>query len=332
MAASYDMRPLIGEEWNLMGAGIGTPELWVGFIIFVLAMLALDLGVFHRKAHEVSVREAFVWSVVWITLALVFNVGIYHWFGRERALEFFTGYLIEKALSVDNLFVFLVLFTYFAVPGALRHRVLFWGILGALVMRALFIAAGTALIAAFHWILYVFGAFLIFTGLKLLAARDEGIEPERNPVLRLIRRFLPSVPEYHGTHFVVKRAGRWYATPLLAVLIIIEATDIVFALDSIPAVFAITRDPFIVFTSNIFAVLGLRALFFLLAGMLGRFRYLKVGLGLVLAFVGTKMLLIDLVRVPIALSLGVIALLLSLSVAASLLRPGSAPGAPVEPD
>ncbi|MDI9612055.1 MAG: TerC family protein [Acidobacteriota bacterium] len=315
-----------------MGAGIGTPELWVGFIIFVLAMLALDLGVFHRKAHEVSVREAFVWSVVWITLALVFNVGIYHWFGRERALEFFTGYLIEKALSVDNLFVFLVLFTYFAVPGALRHRVLFWGILGALVMRALFIAAGTALIAAFHWILYVFGAFLIFTGLKLLAARDEGIEPERNPVLRLIRRFLPSVPEYHGTHFVVKRAGRWYATPLLAVLIIIEATDIVFALDSIPAVFAITRDPFIVFTSNIFAVLGLRALFFLLAGMLGRFRYLKVGLGLVLAFVGTKMLLIDLVRVPIALSLGVIALLLSLSVAASLLRPGPAPGAPVEPD
>ena len=199
-------------------------------------------------------------------------------------------------------------------------------------MRALFIAAGTALIAAFHWILYVFGAFLIFTGLKLLAARDEGIEPERNPVLRLIRRFLPSVPEYHGTHFVVKRAGRWYATPLLAVLIIIEATDIVFALDSIPAVFAITRDPFIVFTSNIFAVLGLRALFFLLAGMLGRFRYLKVGLGLVLAFVGTKMLLIDLVRVPIALSLGVIALLLSLSVAASLLRPGPAPGAPVEPD
>lgn len=315
-----------------MGAGIGTPELWVGFIIFVLAMLALDLGVFHRKAHEVSVREAFVWSVVWITLALVFNVGIYHWFGRERALEFFTGYLIEKALSVDNLFVFLVLFTYFAVPGALRHRVLFWGILGALVMRALFIAAGTALIAAFHWILYVFGAFLIFTGLKLLAARDEGIEPERNPVLRLIRRFLPSVPEYHGTHFVVKRAGRWYATPLLAVLIIIEATDIVFALDSIPAVFAITRDPFIVFTSNIFAVLGLRALFFLLAGMLGRFRYLKVGLGLVLAFVGTKMLLIDLVRVPIALSLGVIALLLSLSVAASLLRPGPAPGAPAEPD
>lgn len=315
-----------------MGAGIGTPELWVGFIVFILAMLALDLGVFHRRAHEVSVREALAWSLVWITLALVFNAGIYHWFGRERALEFFTGYLIEKALSVDNLFVFLVLFTYFAVPGALRHRVLFWGILGALVMRAVFIVAGTALIAAFHWILYVFGAFLVFTGLKLLAARDEGIEPERNPVLRLIRRVLPSVPEYHGARFVVRRAGRWFATPLLAVLVMIEATDIVFALDSIPAVFAITRDPFIVFTSNIFAVLGLRALFFLLAGMLGRFRYLKVGLGLVLAFVGTKMLLIDLVRVPIALSLGVIALLLSLSVAASLLRPGPAPGAPVEPD
>lgn len=315
-----------------MGAGIGTPELWVGFIIFILAMLALDLGVFHRRAHEVSVREALAWSVVWITLALVFNAGIYHWFGRERALEFFTGYLIEKALSVDNLFVFLVLFTYFAVPGALRHRVLFWGILGALVMRAVFIVAGTALIAAFHWILYVFGAFLVFTGIKLLAARDEGIEPERNPVLRLIRRVLPSVPEYHGARFVVRRAGCWYATPLLAVLVMIEATDIVFALDSIPAVFAITRDPFIVFTSNIFAVLGLRALFFLLAGMLGRFRYLKVGLGLVLAFVGTKMLVIDLVRVPVALSLVVIALLLGLSVAVSMLRPGPAPGAPGESD
>ena len=315
-----------------MGAGIGTPELWVGFIVFILAMLALDLGVFHRRAHEVSVREALAWSVVWITLALVFNAGIYHWFGRERALEFFTGYLIEKALSVDNLFVFLVLFTYFAGPGALRHRVLFWGILGALVMRAVFIVAGTALIAAFHWILYVFGAFLVFTGLKLLAARDEGIEPERNPVLRLIRRVLPSVPEYHGARFVVRHAGGWCATPLLAVLVMIEATDIVFALDSIPAVFAITRDPFIVFTSNIFAILGLRALFFLLAGMLGRFRYLKVGLGLVLAFVGAKMLLIDLVRVPIALSLVVIALLLGLSVACSMLRPGPAPGAPAEPD
>lgn len=304
-----------------MGAGIGTPELWAGFIIFILAMLALDLGVFHRRAHEVSTREALAWSLVWIALALLFNAGIYHWFGRERALEFFTGYLIEKALSVDNLFVFLVLFTYFAVPAALRHRVLFWGILGALVMRALFIVAGTALIAAFHWVLYLFGAFLVFTGLKLLAARDEGIEPERNPVLRLIRRVLPSVPEYHGARFVVRRAGRWFATPLLAVLVMIEATDIVFALDSIPAVFAITRDPFIVFTSNIFAVLGLRALFFLLAGMLGRFRYLKVGLGLVLAFVGVKMLLVDLVRVPIALSLGVIACLLGLSVAASMLLP-----------
>ena len=304
-----------------MGAGIGTPELWAGFILFVLVMLALDLGVFHRRAHEVSTREALAWSIVWIALALVFNAGIYHWFGRERALEFFTGYLIEKALSVDNLFVFLVLFNYFAVPAALRHRVLFWGILGALVMRALFIVAGTALIAAFHWVLYLFGAFLVFTGLKLLAARDEGIEPEHNPVLRLIRRVLPSVPEYHGACFALKLAGRWCATPLLAVLVMIEATDIVFALDSIPAVFAITRDPFIVFTSNIFAVLGLRALFFLLAGMLGRFRYLKVGLGLVLAFVGAKMLLADLVRVPIALSLGIIACLLGLSIALSMLLP-----------
>jgi tellurite resistance protein TerC len=302
---------------------IGTPTLWVGFTVFVLAMLALDLGVFQRKAHAIRMREALVWSVVWIGLAFCFNAGVYFWFGHERALEFLTGYLIEKALSVDNLFVFLVLFSYFAVPAPLQHRVLFWGIIGALIMRAGFIMAGAALIQEFHWVIYIFGAFLVFTGIKLLAARESGdIHPERNWVLRLFRRIVPSVSDYQGSRFSIKKAGRRYATPLLMVLVAIEATDIVFAVDSIPAIFAVTTDPFIVFTSNIFAILGLRALYFLLAGMLGKFRYLKVGLGLVLVFVGAKMLLAGVCHVPIAVSLGVVAGLLGLSVAASLLFPG----------
>jgi tellurite resistance protein TerC len=301
---------------------IGTPALWIGFTVFVLAMLALDLGVFHRKAHAVRMREALIWSAVWIGLALCFNAAVYFWFGPERALEFLTGYLIEKALSVDNLFVFLVLFSYFAVPAQLQHRVLFWGIVGALVMRAGFIFAGAALIQHFHWVIYIFGAFLVFTGIKLLTAREGStIHPERNIILRIFRRIVPSVPNYRGTKFSVKEAGRRYATPLLMVLVVVEATDIVFAVDSIPAIFAITADPFIVFTSNIFAILGLRALYFLLAGMIGKFRYLKVGLGMVLAFVGTKMLLAGAVRVPIALSLGIVAGLLGLSVAASLIFP-----------
>jgi tellurite resistance protein TerC len=301
---------------------VGTPVLWIGFTIFVLAMLALDLGVFHRKAHAVRMREALVWSVVWIGLAFCFNAGVYLWFGHERALEFLTGYLIEKALSVDNLFVFLVLFSYFAVPAPLQHRVLFWGIVGALLMRAGFIMAGAALIQQFHWVIYIFGAFLVFTGIKLLAAREGGdIHPERNLILRLFRKVVPSVPDYQGPRFSIRKAGRRYATPLLMVLVVIEATDIVFAVDSIPAIFAVTTDPFIVFTSNIFAILGLRALYFLLAGMLGKFRYLKVGLGLVLAFVGAKMLLAGAFHVPIAVSLGVVAGLLGLSVAASLLFP-----------
>jgi tellurite resistance protein TerC len=296
---------------------IGTPALWIGFTAFVLAMLALDLGVFHR----IGMREALVWSVVWIGLALAFNLGVYAWFGPERALEFLTGYLIEKALSVDNLFVFLVLFSYFAVPAALQHRVLLWGILGALVMRAAFILAGAALIQEFHWVIYIFGTFLVFTGIKLLAHRGGEMHPERNPALRLFRRVVRSVPDYRGAKFAVKETGRWYATPLLMVLIVVEATDIVFAVDSIPAIFAITTDPFIVFTSNIFAILGLRALYFLLAGMIGKFRYLKVGLGLVLAFVGAKMLLSEVVKVPIVLSLGIVGSLLGLSVTASLLYP-----------
>lgn len=287
----------------------------------MLAMLAVDLGIFHRKAHEVSAREALVWTIVWITLSLLFNTGVYYRFGPERGLEFLTGYLIEKALSVDNLFVFLVLFSYFAVPARLQHRVLFWGILGALVMRAGFIFAGTALIQKFHWVMYLFGAFLVYTGIKLLSHNEADVDPERNPALRVFRRVVRSVPDYRGASFAVKQAGTWYATPLLMVLFVVEVTDIVFAMDSIPAVFAVTTDPFIVYTSNIFAILGLRALYFLLAGMMGKFRYLNVGLGLVLAFVGVKMLVADVVKVPIAVSLAVIGGLLAISVAASLLFP-----------
>jgi tellurite resistance protein TerC len=307
----------------MIAVSIGTPGLWIGFVVFVFAMLALDLGIFHRSAHVVKMREALVWSVVWIGLAFCFNAGIYFWFGPERALEFLTGYLIEKALSVDNLFVFLILFSYFAVPSNLQHRILFWGIVGALIMRAGFIVAGSALIQQFHWVIYIFGAFLVFTGIKLLAARNSGdIDPERNLVLRLFRKLVPCVADYRGPRFLVKEAGRRCATPLLMVLVVMEATDIVFAVDSIPAIFAITTDPFIVFTSNIFAILGLRALYFLLAGMMGKFRYLKVGLGLVLAFVGAKMLVGGFFHVPIAISLGVVAGLIGLSIIGSLVFPG----------
>ncbi|MDO9693929.1 MAG: TerC family protein [Candidatus Latescibacteria bacterium] len=300
---------------------VGSPALWAGFIGFVLVMLAVDLGVFNRRAHEIRMREALVWSVVWITLSLLFGVWIWHHFGAVRGLEFFTGYLLEKALSVDNLFVFIVLFSYFAVPVKLQHRVLFWGILGALVMRAIFILAGAALIHRFHWIIFVFGVFLIFTGIKLLRHRGGEMHPERNPVLRVFRRLVPLTTDYRGARFFVREGGRWLATPLLMVLVVVEATDIVFAVDSIPAIFAITTDPFIVFTSNIFAILGLRSLYFLLAGMMGRFRYLKVGLGLVLVFVGIKMLIADVVELPVVVSLGVIATLLGGSIAASQLRP-----------
>jgi len=299
---------------------IGSPILWGGFVIFVLAMLALDLGVFHRKAHEVPLKEALVWSIVWITLALVFNVGVYYWFGAEPALQFLTGYLIEKALSVDNLFVFLVIFGYFGVPKAYQHRVLFWGILGALVMRAIFIGLGAALLQSFHWIIYVFGAILVLTGIKLLVQRNEEMHPERNPMYRLAAKVLPSTSEYHGSRFFVKQAGKWVVTPLFLVLVMVEATDVVFAVDSIPAIFAITSDPFLVFTSNIFAILGLRALYFLLAGIMSRFVYLKVGLALVLCFVGVKMLIVDFYKVPIVLSLGVVVLLLAGAIVASLIK------------
>ncbi len=304
---------------------VGTPALWLGFNLFVVVMLALDLGVFHRKAHEVRAREALIWSGVWVALALVFDAGIYVWFGWERALEFLTGYLIEKALSVDNLFVFLVVFSYFSVPSKLQHRVLLWGILGALVMRAVFIIAGAALLQRFHGVIYVFGAFLVFTGIKLLLQKDVEVHPERNLFLRLFRRFVPAVDGYRDSKFVVHEAGRWQATPLLMVLVVVEATDIVFAVDSIPAIFAVTDDPFIVYTSNIFAILGLRALYFALAAMMGRFHYLKVGLGLVLAFVGTKMVIVDVYKIPIVVSLLVVLGLLTGSIVVSILRPPKTP-------
>jgi tellurite resistance protein TerC len=313
---------------------VGSPMLWIGFTLFVLAMLALDLGVFHRNAHQVRVSEALIWTAIWVSLALVFNLGVYTWFGSERALEFLTGYLIEKALSVDNIFVFIVIFSTFAVPPQLQHRVLFWGILGALVMRALFIVLGAALLHRFYWIAYLFGAFLVFTGVKLLVQRSAEVHPERNPLFRLFQRFVPSVSHYESGRFTTIEGGKRYATPLLLVLVAIEATDIVFAVDSIPAIFAITTDPFIVFTSNIFAILGLRALYFALAGMMGRFRYLTVGLSLVLVFVGAKMLLAGTFKLPIVASLVVVAVLLGASVVASLLRPKSgptpSPGMPAE--
>ncbi|MBI4462669.1 MAG: TerC family protein [Acidobacteria bacterium] len=281
-------------------------------------MLALDLGVFHRKAHEVSKRESFAWFLAWVSLALIFNGIVYVWQGGPKALEYFTGYLIEYSLSVDNIFVFLLIFSYFSVPPPYRHRVLFWGILGAVIMRLGFIALGTALLARFHLVIYVFGALLVVTGIKFLLEREAHIEPEKNPLLRLFRRFFPITPDYRGQHFFLREAGRWMATPLFVVLLVVESTDVVFAIDSIPAIFAITRDPFIVFTSNVFAILGLRSLYFLLAGVMGMFRYLRPGLGLVLMFVGVKMLLSDLYKIPTGVSLAVIAIILGVAGGASL--------------
>jgi len=298
-----------------------TPEriiLWVAFNVFVLGMLALDLLVFHRKAHAVSLREALAWSVVWIALAVIFNLGIYFIWGSEKALEFLAGYVIEKSLSVDNIFVFIMIFSYFAVPAMYQHRILFWGILGALIMRAIFIAAGAALLSAFHWIIYIFGGFLIITGIKMFFVGEEKIEPEKNPAVLLLRRWMPITSEFHGQRFFVRIDQRLWATPLLVVLLVIETTDVIFAVDSIPAVFAITFDPFIVYTSNIFAILGLRALYFLLAGILEMFRYLKVGLSFVLCFVGVKMMLVDFYKVPIGVSLGVVAGILAVSIISSL--------------
>ncbi|MCB0077212.1 MAG: TerC family protein [Anaerolineales bacterium] len=309
----------------------GTIWLWVGFNLFVLLMLAIDLGIFHREAHEVSIKEASIWTAVWITLALIFNGVIYLFWDQmmpgsaytngDAALAFFTGYLIEKSLSVDNIFVFVLIFTYFAVPAAYQHRVLFWGIIGALVMRASLILVGAALLKEFHWIIYIFGAFLIFTGIRMARHKDEELHPEKNPVVRLFRRFMSVTDEYQGEKFFVRQAGKLVATPLFIVLLLVESTDLVFAVDSIPAIFAITDDPFIVYTSNVFAILGLRSLYFVLAGVVHKFHYLKLGLSVVLTFVGIKMVLIDIYKIPTAVSLGVIATVLVISIAMSLLRP-----------
>jgi tellurite resistance protein TerC len=299
---------------------IGSPGLWIGFIVFVLAMLAVDLGVFHRKAHVVGFREALSWSLVWIGLALVFNVGVWWTFGAERGVEFLTGYLIEKSLSVDNIFVFVVIFGALGIPALYQHRVLFWGIVSALALRAVMIFAGAAMLARFHWLIYVFGAFLVLTGVKLFLQRNKEHHPEDGLAMRLARRLIPSTSRLDGERFFTLENGRRVATPLFMALLLVEVTDVIFAVDSIPAIFAITTDPFIVFTSNIFAILGLRSLFFLLAGVVDEFRYLKVGLAAVLVFVGTKMTLVDFYKIPPFVSLAVVAGILGVSIVASLLE------------
>jgi len=283
-------------------------------------MLALDLGVFHRKAHEVQIKEALGWTAFWITLALLFNLGIYFWRGPEPALEFLTGYLIEKALSVDNIFVFLLIFSYFDVPLLYQHKVLFWGILGALIMRALFIVMGITLIQKVHWVIYILGGFLILTGIKIALQKEKEIRPERNPVLRIFREFMPVSERYENGKFFLKKEGRYLATPLFIVLLVVETTDIVFAVDSIPAILAITLDSFIVYTSNVFAILGLRALYFALAGLMQLFHRLHYGLAAILVFVGIKMLLADIYKIPIGVALGVVASLLLVSVIASVVQ------------
>jgi len=301
---------------------IDTAWMWIGFNLFVLAMLALDLGVFHRKAHVVAFKESIAWTVVWVALALAFNAGIWYFAGAQKALEFFTGYVIEKSLSVDNVFVFAMLFSYFAVPPLYQHKVLFWGILGALAMRAVMIALGAALIAEFSWIIYVFGAFLVLTGVKMAVKREEAIHPERNPVVRGFKRLMPVTNDYRDDRFFVVENGLRHATPLFVVLLLVEVSDLIFAVDSIPAIFAVTTDPFIVYTSNIFAILGLRSIYFALAGVMDKFHYLKIGLGVVLAFVGVKMLLVHSpYKLDTLLSLGVVVGILAVSVVASLLWP-----------
>ncbi|HYO39335.1 MAG TPA: TerC family protein [Nocardioidaceae bacterium] len=290
---------------------------WAAVLAVILAMLMIDL-LAHRRAHVVSVREAAWWSAVWVSLGLAFGAVVWWTMGPQAGAEYYAGYLIEKSLAVDNVFVFALIFTYFAVPREYQHRVLFYGVLGALVFRAVFIAGGAVLIENFAWILYVFGAFLIVTGWKMFTHRNDHLDPSQNPVLRLVRKRVPSTDEYHGNRFWVRKGGVWVATPLLPVLVLIETTDIVFAVDSIPAIFAVTQDPFLVFTSNAFAILGLRAMYFLLADLIHRFIYLKTGLAAILVFVGVKMLLLDVYKVPIWLSLTVIAACITLAVVASL--------------
>jgi tellurite resistance protein TerC len=295
--------------------------LWGSFNLFVLAMLALDLGVFHRKSHTVTLKEALTWTAVWISLAMVFNLFIYYYFNEEKAIEFFTGYLIEKSLSVDNIFVIIMIFSYFHVPQEYQHKVLFWGILGALVMRIIFILSGIELIHRFHWLIYIFGGFLIFTGIRMITSGDAKLEPEKNPLVKLARRLFSVTPGFEKDQFFVKREGKIWATPLFLVVILIEATDLIFAVDSIPAILAISEDPFIVYTSNVFAILGLRSLYFALSGIEKYFHYLKFGLSAILVFVGTKMCIVDFYKVPVSLSLIIIVFLLVIAMLASVLFP-----------
>ena len=294
---------------------------WVGFNVLILILIALDLGVFHRKSKVISVRSALYWSLGWIVTSLTFNVGVYYWFGYQSALEFLTGYLIEKSLSVDNIFVFAIIFNYFGVSTKYQYKVLYWGIIGALVMRGALIAVGAALISNFHWVIYILGAFLVYTGVKMAKEKGVSVHPERNPIINLAKKFLPITKEFHGNKFVIKVDGKRIFTPLLIVLLVVEVTDLAFAVDSIPAIFAITTDAFIVYTSNVFAILGLRALYFALSGVLEMFHYLKFGLGAVLSFVGAKMLLSDVYDIPIPIALSVVAFILTIAIVVSILKP-----------
>lgn len=296
-----------------------TVVLWASFNFFVLVMLALDLGVFHRKSHEVGIREALIWTSVWITLAMIFNLFIYFYFDKETAIEFFTGYMIEKSLSIDNIFVIIMIFSYFSVPKAYQHKVLFWGILGALVMRVIFILSGIELIHRFHWLVYIFGGFLVITGIRMLKAGEAKLEPEKNPLIKLARRIFRFTPDFEGDNFFVKKEGVLWATPLFLVVIMIEFTDLIFAVDSIPAILSISDDSFIVYTSNVFAILGLRSLYFALAGIEKYFQYLKYGLSAILIFVGLKMSLVDFIYIPVEISLIVIVFILAIAMLASVI-------------
>jgi len=293
--------------------------LWTSFSVFVIGMLALDLGVFHRKSHSVSVKEALTWTAVWITLSMIFNLFVYYYFGKEKALEFFTAYLVEKSLSVDNIFVMIMIFSYFSVPDSYQHKVLFWGIFGALVMRVIFIFAGIELIHKFHWLIYIFGGFLVVTGVRMVIGEDKPIEPEKNPLVKLVRRMFPVTDSFEGDKFFVRRDHKTWATPLFIVVVLIEATDLIFAVDSIPAIIAISDDTFIVYTSNVFAILGLRSLYFALSGIEKYFVYLKYGLATILVFVGIKMCIVDFYKIPVEISLIVICFLLAISMIASVL-------------
>jgi tellurite resistance protein TerC len=293
--------------------------LWIGFSVFVLVMLALDLGVFHRKSHVVKIREALTWTAIWVTLAMLFNLFIYYHFDKGKALEFFTAYLIEKSLSVDNIFVIIMIFSYFHVPESFQHKVLFWGIFGALIMRLVFIFAGIELIHKFHWLIYLFGGFLIFTGIRMITSVDKKLEPDKNPLVRLARKIFPVTANFEDDNFFIKRGNITWATPLFIVVILIEGTDLIFAIDSIPAILAISDDPFIVYTSNVFAILGLRSLYFALAGIEKYFQYLKYGLATILMFVGIKMCITDFYKIPVEISLIAIVFILVLSMLASVI-------------